>query len=517
MVKLFGFEINRKQKEEEKEKLNTFVSDTEPDGSVSLAAGSALGGFYDLDGTIKSESDLVTRYRQMALTAEVEFAVDEITNEAIVQDGKDVVKLNLDKLEVSTGLKNKIHSEFEYIKNLLDLNDNCYEYFRRWFIDGRMYYHNIIDETAPEEGIKELRYIDPRTIRKVKEYDRERMSNTYYKKVLRNEYFVYSENGFGSNMKKNTGMVDTTVAGLKIAKDSIIYVPSGLMNESNTMVLSHLHKTIKPLNQLKALEDAVVIYRIARAPEKRIFYIDVGNLPKAKAEQYLREIMANYKNKLTYDVGTGNIREDRRHQAMLEDYWLPRREGGRGTEITTLPGGQQLGQIEDLEYFQRKLFQALMVPMSRLDDQAGFSFSRATEIQRDELKFYKFVLRLRKKFSVLFLELLKKQLLLKQIINEEDWEVLRSDIIFEYGEDNHFSEMKEMDILSTRLDTLDKLQDKVGTYYSKSWVRRNILQQTEKEIAEIDSEIQDEISNNEILDPMMQDQDTEQPPEEGIQ
>lgn len=505
MADLFGFTINRKKKEKEKEN-KTFVSDSESDGSVTLAAGSALGGFYDLDGMVKTEGELVTKYREMALTSEIEFAVDEITNEAIIHDEKDIVFLNLDKLEYSENIKKQIQNEFDVVKDLLKINNYGYDYFRRWYIDGRIYFHIIIDENNPREGIKELRYIDPRKIRKVREYEKKRIDERSFKKVLKNEYFVYSENGFGtSKTTPNVGITDTTVNGIKISSDSIVYVTSGLMNETNKIVLSYLHKAIKPLNQLKALEDSVVVYRIARAPERRVFYIDVGNLPKGKAEQYLHEIMTNYKNKLTYDVNTGSIKDDRRNQAMLEDFWLPRREGGRGTQIETLPGGTQLGEIKDLEYFLQKLYKSLTIPMSRIENDSGFSFSRSTEIKRDELKFYKFISRLRKRFSDVFAQTLKTQLILKQIISEEDWNYIYSNMTFDYAEDNHFTELNELDIFQVRNEILERVTDKIGVWYSRAFVYRKILNMSEDEIAKIQNEIEENedwklnpnLSNNE--------------------
>lgn len=492
-MELFGFTINRKQKEKErsKDQKNTFVSDDQPDGSVSLAAGSAYGGFYDLDGMVKTEGELVTKYREMALTAEIEFAVDEITNEAIIHDDEDIVTLDLSKLEYSESIKKKIIEEFDNVKNLLQFNHSGYDFFRRWYVDGRIYFQIIIDPENPRNGIKELRYIDPRKIRKVREYEKKRINEKTFKKVLSKEYFVYSENGFGSSKTTpNVGIVDSTVNGLKISADSIIYVPSGLMDSANKMVLSYLNKSIKPLNQLKALEDAVVIYRIARAPERRVFYIDVGNLPKGKAEQYLQEIMSNYKNKLTYDVNTGNIKDDRRNQAMLEDYWLPRREGGRGTEIDTLRGGEQLGEVKDLEYFLEKLYKSLNIPMSRIENDSGFSFSRSTEIKRDELKFFKFVSRLRRKFSDLFAEALKTQLLLKQIISEEDWDYIYNNMNVKYAQDNHFTELNELDIFQVRNEILERVSDKIGVWYSRKFVYKKILNMTDDEISQIQNEIQ---------------------------
>ena len=407
MAEFFGFEFRKKVKEEE---LPSFTppSNTD-DGAVVVSAGGAFGTYVDLDGTVRSEAELVTKYREMSLQPECDAAIDEIINESIAIDEEHVVTINLDDLKIADNIKKMITDEFNYCLNLLEFNKYAYEIYRRWYIDGRLYYHVVINDKMPNEGIKELRYVDPRKIRKVREVQKKRIQannpgDAVVTKTV-NEYFIFNDKGFNFGNKA----VGPSTTGLKVAKDSVLHIVSGLTDNQGTMVLSYLHKAIKPLNQLRTLEDALVIYRLARAPERRIWYIDVGNLPKMKAEQYVRDIMVKHKNRLIYDAQTGDIRDDRKFMTMLEDYWLPRREGGRGTEVTTLPGGQTLGQMDDVLYFQKKFLQALNVPVSRLNSDALFSIGRATEITRDELKFEKFVVRLRNRFSQLFLKLLEKQ------------------------------------------------------------------------------------------------------------
>ena len=481
-MELFGFQISRSDKKEQ-EDLKTFVPPQVDDGAVEIAPGGSYGTFVDLEGTAKSEAELVTRYREMSLQPECDTAVEDIVNEAIIMnDDAFPVELILDDLKQPASVKKRIREEFDYVLKLLDFGNKGYDIFKRWYVDGRLYHHILIDEKNPRAGIKELRYIDPRKIRKVREPVKERDPRTgavLYKKVK--EYFLYNPKGITSSNQ-----------GIKIAVDSISHATSGLTDSRNYMILSHLHKAIKPLNQLRMLEDATVIYRLARAPERRIFYIDVGNLPKMKAEQYLRDMMVKHKNRLVYDANTGEVRDDRKFMTMLEDYWLPRREGGKGTEITTLPGGQGLGDIADINYFQTKLYQALNVPVSRLQPSQGFSLGRSSEITRDEIKFNKFIERLRKRFSVLFAETLKLQLVLKGIINLEDWNTIEQDVRFDYQEDNNFAELRDTDIMMNRLNVLQQLDQYVGKYYSQEYVRRFILKQSEDEIKEIDGQIEDE-------------------------
>ena len=491
MVQLFGFEIKRKN--EDQEPLQSFAPEIKDDGAVVVAAGGVYGTFVDLDGTARTEAELVAKYREISLQSEIELAIDDIINEAIDTDADAVVEINLDKLKYSDSIKNKITEEFETILELLNFQTEAYDLFKRWYVDGRMYFHIIIDEKNPREGIKELRYLDPRKIRKVREIKKMPKDGITVQQTRR-EYYVYNDRSF-LPAGGNAGLaVDTNASnGLRIAADSILHCTSGLMDKNNMVVYSYLQKAIRPLNQLRTLEDATVIYRISRAPERRIFYIDVGNLPKAKAEQYVRDMMVRHKNKLVYDAQTGEIRDDRKYMTMLEDYWLPRREGNRGTEITTLPAGQNLGELQDVNYFQRKLYQSLNVPISRLEPgSAGFNLGRSAEITRDEVKFTKFVGRLRRRFSHLFLKALEKQLVLKGIISEIDWPELKNDINFDFTIDNHFEEFKDAEVMNNRLQLLNNIMPFIGRYYSDMWVRKNVLQQTEEEIAEMMDEMSEE-------------------------
>ena len=526
MAELFGFEFKRKQTEKE---LPSFAPPKDSDdGAVVISAGGSYGTYVDLDGTVRSEAELVTKYREMSLQPECDAAVDEIVNESISMEEQDIVEINLDDVKVTENIKKIIRDEFQNCLKLLDFNKYAYEIYRRWYIDGRLYYHVVIDDKNPKDGIKELRYVDPRKIRKVREIQKKRISaenpgDAMINKTV-NEYYIFNEKGFNYG-NKTTG---PTTSGLKIAKDSVLHVVSGLTDNQGTMVLSYMHKAIKALNQLRTLEDALVIYRLARAPERRIWYIDVGNLPKMKAEQYVRDIMVKHKNRLIYDAASGEIRDDRKFMTMLEDYWLPRREGGRGTEVTTLPGGQTLGQMDDVLYFQKKFLQTLNVPVSRLNSDALFSIGRATEITRDELKFARFITRLRLRFSVLFSKLIEKQLILKGVMTPEDWAVLSNDIKFDFSTDNYFSELKEAEISEGRINLARNFQDMAGKYYSHEWIRKNVLHQSDDEIAEIDGEINAEAQTNEPrwLNPaieqnllqMQQMQQAQQPqPEENTQ
>lgn len=486
MAQLFGFEFKRKNKEPE---LPSFSPTKETDdGALVISAGGAYGTYVDLDGTVRSEAELVTKYREMALQPECDSAIDEIVNESIAIDEKNLVKIILDDLNISPQLKAVISAEFDNCLKIIDFNKYAYEIYRRWYIDGRLYYHVVIDDKNPKEGIKELRYIDPRKIRKVREVQKKRAGTDVSEPVLTkviNEYYIFNDKGFNYGNKA----VGPNTTGLKIAKDSIVHVVSGLTDNQGTMVLSYLHKAIKALNQLSTLEDALVIYRLARAPERRIWYIDVGNLPKMKAEQYVRDIMVKHKNRLIYDAATGQIRDDRKFMTMLEDYWLPRREGGRGTEVTTLPGGQNLGQMDDVLYFQKKFLQTLNVPVSRLNSDALFSIGRATEITRDELKFSRFIVRLRSRFSHLFTKMLEKQLVLKGITTVEDWQQIQGSIRYEFAKDNYFAELKDAEIRQGRLVQARDMQDVAGKYISHSWIRKNVFQQTDEDIQKEDQMI----------------------------
>ena len=486
-VQLFGFEIGRKKQQDKDEQSKTFALPPNDDGAVTIQSGAYYGTYVDLDGTVRNEVELITRYREMSMQPELETAIDEIVNEAIVQDddGK-AVEINDDNLKQNAAIKKKIQEEFNYILKLLNFGNMGHDIFRRWYIDGRMFYHIVIDEKSPNKGIQELRYIDPRRIRKIREIQKVKEPGSGIEVIKRiNEYYLYNERGIigaHSNL------------GTKIAVDSIVNVNSGLMDAKRSMVLSYLHKAIKPLNQLRMVEDAVVIYRLSRAPERRVFYVDVGNMPTVKAEQYLRDIMVKYRNKLVYDSNTGEIKDDRKHLSMLEDFWLPRREGSRGTEITTLQGGQNLGELEDVKYFEKKLYKALGVPVSRLEQQQGFSLGRTTEVTRDELKFNKFVQRLRSKFSTLFDDLLRVQLVLKKVCSEDEWNEFKEEIWYDFKKDNNFTELKEAELLQNRLSVLQLIDPYVGRYYSTEWVRKKVLMMDDEEIEEVIQQIENEKS-----------------------
>ena len=493
MASLFGFEFKRVTPEEPPV---SFAPQSNDDGAVVVAAGGSYGTYVDLEGTARTEAELVTRYRDMSLTADIDRAVEEIINEAIVQETDEkIVELNLSSLPYPDNVKAAIISEFNNVKNLLNFEEKSYDVFKRWYIDGRLYYHVIIDEKNPRMGIKELRNIDPRKIRKIREQKKRKdpKSEAVVTQTTK-EYYIYNEKGYNAQ-GIGSGAAAYSAVGVKIAKDAIVHCTSGLMDTNGTMVISYLHKAIKPLNQLRVLEDATVIYRISRAPERRIFYIDVGNLPKMKAEQYLRDMMVRHKNRLVYDATTGEVRDDRKFMTMLEDYWLPRREGGKGTEITTLPGGENLGKMEDVEYFQKKLYQSLNVPATRLQTEQTYSIGRATEITRDEVKFAKFISRMRAKFSTLFLKCLEKQLVLKGVVTVEDWKSMSQYIKFDYSKDNYYEELKETDVLNSRLNAAQLLTPYIGKYYSHSWIRSNIFKQSDEDRQEMDAQIQQELSN----------------------
>jgi hypothetical protein len=509
MADLFGFSI---RKNKAVVSGQSPVSPASEDINTVVASGGYYGQYIDMEGNIRNEYDLIRKYRDMALHPEVDSAIDEIVNEAIVWDMDDSpVEIELSNLNVSDGIKEKIREEFKTIKKLLSFDKKAQDIFRRWYIDGRLYYHKVIDLKTPKNGLTEIRYIDPFKIKKIREV-RPKDANAATKSVKDSalaysyndyiEYFLYNASGFaGSYPGYSPG---TTNTGIKIASDAITFVPSGILDLNKKTTLSYLNKAIKALNQIRMIEDSLVIYRISRAPERRIFYIDVGNLPKVKAEQYLREVMARYRNKLVYDASTGEIRDDKKHMSMLEDFWLPRREGGRGTEISTLPGGQNLGELKDVEYFRSKLYKSLNLPSSRLgEDNKSFSLGRSSEILRDELKFTKFVNRLRKQFSYLFTDLLKTQLILKGVITVEDWDEMEEHIQFDFNFDNHFSELKNAELMTSRLNVAQMLDPYLGKYYSVNWVRKQILMQSDEEIKEIDKEMAKDISTGIVPDPKL--------------
>lgn len=487
MAEFFGFEINRKSTKGKE--LPSFVPKTDEDGTGVIQAGGHFGAYIDMDGDkVKNEVDLILKYRDIASQPECDAAIEDIINESIVGDhNESPVNIILDELEISDSLKESVKKEFNEVLKLLNFNAYAHDIYRKWYIDGRLPYHIIIDNSSPKKGIKELRYIDPTKLRKVKEVEEKQDPKTGAKLITKSdEFFLYQD--------KSLNAADQ---GVKIYPDAIAYCTSGVMDPSRKRILSYLHKALKPVNQLRMMEDSLVIYRISRAPERRIFYIDVGNLPKGKAEEYLRGIMNQYRNKLVYDAKTGDIKDDRKHMSMLEDFFLPRREGGRGTEITTLPGGENLGQIDDIIYFQKKLYKSLNVPVNRLEQEAQYSLGRTTEITRDEVKFKKFVDRLRKRFSDLFMQLLKTQLLLKGIITDADWKDWKESIAFDYIEDNYFSELKQSEMLRERFDMLSSLDEYVGKYISNEWIRKNVLRQTEDEIEEIQKQIDQENKSGE--------------------
>ena len=518
MPKLFGFKIEDGGDDKSKRSVVSPVPENQEDSSDFYVSSGFYGQSVDIEGVYKSEYDLMKRYREMALHPEVDGAIEDIINEAIVSDQNDSpIQIDLQNVPASDKLKQIIRDEFKYIKEILDFDKRCHEILRNWYVDGRIYYHKVIDLDNPQEGIKELRYIDPMKIKLVRKIKKDgkhvlnpsfmvtdgRTSNNNMGTPEVEEFYEYDPNIRGTGAGQNTSNFKSAVGGAaRISKDAITYVHSGLVDRNKQVILSYLHKAIKALNQLRMIEDSLVIYRLSRAPERRIFYIDVGNLPKIKAEQYLRDVMTRYRNKLVYDANTGEIRDDKKMMAMLEDFWLPRREGGRGTEITTLPGGQNLGELADIEYFQKKLFRALGVPESRLAGSGGFNLGRSSEILRDEIKFTKFVGRMRKRFSYLFTDMLKTQLILKNIVTPEDWKVLSDHIQFDFVYDNHFAELKEAELIQNRLNVLAVAEPYVGKYFSVEYIRRNILKQTDSDIVEIDEQIGAEQAAGIIPPPM---------------
>jgi hypothetical protein len=516
MAKLFGFSIENSEKKPPS--VVSPVPQNNEDGVDNYIASGFYGQYVDIEGVYRTEHDLIRRYREMALHPECDGAIEDVVNEAIVSDLYDSpVEIELSNLNASDKLKKTIREEFRYLKEILDFDRKAHEIFRSWYIDGRLFYLKVIDVKNPQAGIQDLRYIDPmkmKYIRQEKKNDQRSLVNLNKNgqdvPVVEpeiEEYFLYT-----SKPNYPSGMVSGSSRGsVKIAKDSVVYCSSGLVDRNKGTVLSYMHKAIKALNQLRMIEDSLVIYRLSRAPERRIFYIDVGNLPKVKAEQYLKEVMSRYRNKLVYDANTGEIRDDRKFMSMMEDFWLPRREGGRGTEITTLPGGQNLGELTDVEYFQKKLYRALGVPESRIASDGGFNLGRSSEILRDELKFAKFVGRLRKRFAQMFNDMLRTQLILKNIVTPEDWDVMADHIQYDFLYDNQFAELKEAELLQNRLGILATVEPYIGKYYSTEYVRKRILRQTDSEIIEIDEQIEDEISKGIIPDPSQVDPITGEP------
>lgn len=512
-INIFGFQFKRSVPT--KEQNVSFATPQYDDGAVNVAAGGAYGTYVDMEGSARTEAELVTKYRELSQHPEVDAAISDIVDEAIVCDDNQLpVELNLETIQVTPKIKQILKQEFENILKLLEFDTHSYEVFKRWYIDGRLFYHVIVNDERPELGVKELRYIDPRKIRKVRELRRRPVPGTGITvNSVEQEYYIFNERGF----QNQASAVSTAVGsvGIKISPDAIVHVTSGLMDKNNQLVFSYLHKAIKPLNQLRALEDATVIYKISRAPERRIFYIDVGNLPKMKAEQYLRDIMTRFKNRIVYDSATGEIRDDRKFMTMLEDFWLPRREGGKGTEIDTLPAGQLAGDLEDVKYFQRNLYKSLNVPINRLEPDNTYSIGRATEITRDEVRFTKFISRLQDKFSELFLSVLQKQLILKKIITPEEWEDLKFNIKLKYAKDNQFAELKHIEMMRERMQILQLTDPYVGRYFSVEYIRRNVLKQTEDDLEEIDAQVENELKTGVIqpmLPPDQQDQAGSTPP-----
>ena len=499
-IQLFGFKLSKAEdSKKDASDIPSFAPPPNEDGSYEVAPGGSYGTFVDLEGTVRTELELVTRYRDLALQAEVESAVDDIVNEAIIHEkNKSLVQINLDNIEMPDRVKDKIREEFKTVTKLLDFQNMGYDIFRRWYIDGRIYYHMMINEKRPRDGLQELRYIDPRRIRKVREAmrkDPQAAGRALPIVPAYNEYYLYSPGNVANPMAAGANPA-TMNMGIKISKDSVVYVTSGLLDQRNRMVLSHLHKAIKPMNQLRMLEDATVIYRLSRAPERRIFYIDVGNLPKMKAEQYLKDMMTKHKNKLVYDAATGEVRDDRKYMTMLEDFWLPRREGGRGTEITTLPGGQNLGEMDDVEYFRRKVYKSLNVPQTRIQSDASFNMGRSGEITRDEIKFSKLIDRLRGRFTHLFDTILETQLVLRGVMSKEEWKLIKENVHYDFLRDNYYAELKEQEIINARLGILQNIDIYVGKYFSLQYVRENVLQMTEDDIIKIEQEIADEEDMN---------------------
>ena len=510
MSQLFGFQIQRKEGKKGQSPVPPNAEE-----SIAVAAGGYYGTYVDTDNQARNEYEMIRRYRDMALHPECDSAVDEVVNEFVVSDAHDTpVEINLDNLDAGMGIKKKIRDEFEYLKRLLNFDNRAHEIVRSWYIDGRLYYHKVIDLENPKKGITELRYIDPMKIKKVRQkLDQKKNLDSLQRQAIKGtaleyeygtfvDYYLYNPKGFYKGGVLGPVGDMSLSQGVKMAIDSITFCPSGLQDLNKRMTLGFLHKAIKSLNQLRMIEDSLVIYRLSRAPERRIFYIDVGNLPKVKAEQYLRDVMSRYRNKLVYDANTGEMRDDKKHMSMLEDFWLPRREGGRGTEITTLPGGQNLGELKDVEYFKKKLFNSLNLPPSRLtDDNKGFNLGKTTEVLRDELKFTKFIGRLRKRFSEMFQDMLKTQLILKGVIAPEDWEDMKEHIQYDFLFDNHFNELKNIEMFNQRIATVTQMDPFVGKYFSVAHVRKEVLGQTNRDMRELDKEMQQEIDAGIVMSP----------------
>ena len=485
MAQLFGFQITRAK---DKGEQASFVL-PDPESGATTTAG-FYSEFLDIEGQTKSESDLIRRYRSTAEHPECDLAIEDIVNESInVDEYRQAVSINTDNLPYSSKIKKRIREEFSQVLKLLDFTNKAHDVFRRWYIDGRIYFHKIVDEEDPQQGIQELRYIDALKIKRIRKIEKAETKKKSPTLNVIEDYYLYNEQGVTS---ANSGSSGPVGASIKITADAIAMCASGLFDPTKALVLSYLHKAIKPVNQLRMIEDAVVIYRISRAPERRIFYIDVGNLPKVKAESYLKDVMNRYRNKLVYNASTGEIKDDRQQMSMLEDFWLPRREGGRGTEITTLPGGQNLGEIDDIVYFQKKLYRSLNIPVSRLESDSGFSLGRGAEITRDEVKFTKFVQKLRNKFNTLFNDLLKTQLILKGVIAEEDWQGIKENLSYNYMKDGHYAEMRDMDVLRERLDILNTMEPYIGDWFSKEYVQKHVFRMTQEEIAKMDRQINKE-------------------------
>ena len=499
-MEIFGFEILRKKEETLDPSVTpSVVTPQIEDGAINISAGSHYGIYVDIDGSYRSEVDLVTKYRTMAMQPEVEQAIEDIVNESIVHDEEgNSVKIMVDDLDQPQSIKDKITEEFKNVLKMMDFNNNGNDIFRRWYVDGRLYFNVIIDPSNPRAGIQNLINIDPRRIRKVRNVHKkkDKVTNT---EVIDNveEYFIYNEKTL-NNTVSNPILTGNYSGGTKLTNDSVVYLTSGLYDPARSTVLSYLHKAIRPMNQLRFVEDAIVIYRLSRAPERRVFYVDVGNMPKAKAEQYLRDLMVKYRNKLVYDSATGEIRDDRRQLSMLEDFWMPRRGEGKSTEITTLPSGQNLGELSDVNYFERKLYKSLNVPISRLEAQSGFSLGRSNEITRDELKFMRFIEKLRARFSIVFDELMARQLSLKGVCTLDEWNEFKQSVHYDFLKDNNFAELKEAELLQNRVALLNVVDPYVGNYFSKAWVRKNVLQLTEDDVKLMEEQIAEEAANQEV-------------------
>ena len=513
-MEFFGWEFSRKKDKEEEQA--SVIAKQNDDGAIQVSSEGIMSGVMvtgaDFDSDIINESNLITKYREMSVHSEIDYAIDDIINEAMSTEEEIVVEINLDNVKLPTGTKKKVVESFDEVKSLLNFDNNAYEIFKKFYVDGRLKYHILIDDDKAKEGILELRYVDPRKIRKVREIEKIQENGVTLTRT-KEEYYLYSPTGF-MNLKRDTGIASDYegVETVKITLDSIVEVNSGIMDKDNKFVLSYLHKILRPFNQLKILEDSAVIYRLVRAPERRIFYVDVGDLPKGKAEQYLRDMMIKHKNKMAYNPETGTVTNTKNNMSMLEDWWFPRREGGRSTEVDTLQGGSNLGEMDDIEYFLQKVYRALNIPYSRIDPQAGFNLGKVTEISRDEVKFSKFISRIRKRFSWIFTEILGVQLRLKGVMSQEDFDEFKNSIVYDYAVDNYFTELKNSEILMARLETLERLENYIGEdqYFSKEYARKEVLMQTDEEIKVIQQQIKDELASGEIEEP---DEDEEEPQE----